>query len=159
MIDWLKANPNGSNIINVASFAAIAPSPSMAPYNVTKAGIMALSETLYGELKPHGVGVTVVCPMHFQTNINSSARSYNKVKSEIVAKLTEKSTQTAAEVADASIRAMYRRQLYVVPGWRARCYWWMRRITPTAFLNGMARDAQRQAAEMEASRDRSQGTA
>ncbi len=144
MVDWLKDNARGAHIINVASFAAIAPSPSMAAYNVTKAGMLALSETLYGELKPHGVGVTVVCPMYFRTNIHLAARSYNELKGKIIEHSTETSTVTADDVADVAIRAMHRKQLYAMPGRKARWYWWLRRIMPTAFLDGMARDAVRQ---------------
>jgi len=64
-IDWLKANPDRPHIVNVASLAAIGAAPAMAAYNVTKAGIVALSETLWTELRPHGVGVTVLCPSFF----------------------------------------------------------------------------------------------
>ena len=50
MVEWLKANPRGAHLMNTASFAAMAAAPSMAAYNVAKAGMLALSETLYGEL-------------------------------------------------------------------------------------------------------------
>ena len=147
MIDWLKANSSGSHIINVASFAAIAPSPSMGAYNVAKAGMLALSETLYGELKPYGVGVTVVCPMYFRTNIHRRARNFNESKSKSIEQSIEKSTMTAERVADVAVRAMKRKQLYAVPGGLARWYWWLRRMTPTAFLDGMAREAMQQASD------------
>jgi NAD(P)-dependent dehydrogenase (short-subunit alcohol dehydrogenase family) len=144
LVDWLKENPNGSHIINVASFAAIAPSPSMAAYNVAKAGMVALSETLFGELKPHGVGVTVVCPMHFRSGIMSAIRSYSKVRSQMLHERIEQSKLTAEDIAEAAIRAMRRKQLYVMPGVQARWYWWLRRLSPTGFLAGIARDAARQ---------------
>lgn len=144
LVAWLKENPRGSHIVNVASFAAIAPSPSMAAYNVSKAGVVALSETLYSELKPHGVGVTVVCPMYFRTNINASARFYNKFQGEIIRRRTEQSTTTADDVAAAAMRAMRRKQLYAIPGRQARWYWWLRRLSPAGFLAGIARDLARQ---------------
>lgn len=144
LVDWLKENPRGAHIINVASFAAIAPSPSMAPYNVSKAGLVALSETLYGELKPHGVGVTVVCPMYFRTNIEHAARDYNQLRSEIIRQRTAQSTTTADDVAEAAWRAMQRKQLYAIPGRQARWYWWLKRFSPSGFLDGIARDLARQ---------------
>ena len=55
-IPWLKENPTGAHIINTSSVAAIATVPFMAAYNVTKAGILALSESLYAELKDQNVG-------------------------------------------------------------------------------------------------------
>ena len=142
-VDWLKENPDGAHIINVASFAAIAPMPSMSAYNVSKAGIVALSEALYCELQPHGVGVTVVCPMHFKTNINSAMRVYHRDRAEALRDAVQQSTTSAADVADIAVRSMERKKLYAIPGWRARWYWWLRRLAPAGFQDGIARDAQR----------------
>ena len=74
MVDWLKRNPRGSHIINTASLAAMCMLPTMASYNVTKAAVVALSETLYAELKKHRVGVTVLCPSFFYSNLLSISR-------------------------------------------------------------------------------------
>jgi short-subunit dehydrogenase len=142
LVDWLKET-RGAHLMNVASFAGIAPSPSMATYNVAKAGLVALSETLYGELKPHGVGVTVVCPMYFRTNIDRSARQYNPAQSEIIQRRTEASSTTADDVAVAALRTMRSGRLYAIPGWQARWYWFLRRLSPRGFLDGIARDAAR----------------
>jgi short-subunit dehydrogenase len=50
------------SIVNIASMAAIAPTPAMAYYNASKAGIAAASEALAGELRRTGVGVLTVYP-------------------------------------------------------------------------------------------------
>jgi len=55
----LKKQGRG-HIINVASAAGLLAPPGMAPYNVTKAAVVALSETMSAELKQTGVGVTVL---------------------------------------------------------------------------------------------------
>jgi len=56
MVPWLIASAAGSaiqarrpHVINVASSFAFLCPPGMAPYNLSKAGVVALSETLYGE--------------------------------------------------------------------------------------------------------------
>ena len=49
-------------IINVASAAAFGAAPGMAAYNVSKAGVLSLSETLAAELSGTGVNVTVLVP-------------------------------------------------------------------------------------------------
>jgi short-subunit dehydrogenase len=116
----------------------------MAAYNVSKAGLVALSETLYGELKPHGVGVTVVCPMYFRTNINAHAHHYHAGRAEMIRQRTEQSTTSADDVAAAAIRAMHRGRLYAIPGRQARWYWLLRRLSPVGFLDGIARDLERQ---------------
>src|SRR5207244_10707237 len=53
--------------------SAIAAVPGMGAYNVTKAGVVALSETLAAEAARDGVGVTVLLPGFFPTNIVSDA--------------------------------------------------------------------------------------
>ncbi|MGD9721272.1 MAG: SDR family NAD(P)-dependent oxidoreductase [Pirellulales bacterium] len=145
LLDWLRANPRGAHIINVASFAAIAPSPAMAAYNVSKAGVVALSETLYGELRTSRVGVTVVCPMHFPSRILAASPHFDQQRFEMMRESTERSTLTAEFVADVALRAMRRKELYAIPGRRARWYWWLRRLTPVRFLNGLAPALERDA--------------
>ena len=61
-------------IINVASAAAFGAAPGMAAYNVSKAGVLSLSETLAAELSGSGVKVTVLCPTFVKTNILESGR-------------------------------------------------------------------------------------
>ena len=61
-------------VINVASVAGLAHAASMASYNVSKAGVVALSETLLHELGPHGIAVHVVCPFFVRTNLAQSLR-------------------------------------------------------------------------------------
>jgi NAD(P)-dependent dehydrogenase (short-subunit alcohol dehydrogenase family) len=138
-VDWLKANRGGAHLLNVSSFAAMAPSPSMGAYNASKAGVVALSETLYSELKPFGVSVTVLCPMYFATKILERARSYNASHRQVIEQGIERSTLTADSVADAAVDAIARKQLYAIPGWQARRYWWLRRLMPVRFLNGLFR--------------------
>lgn len=49
-------------ILNVASMAADIPAPGLALYAATKAYLKTFSKSLYFEYRPHGVGLTVVCP-------------------------------------------------------------------------------------------------
>jgi len=65
------------HIVNTASMAGLVSVPGMGPYNVTKHGVVALSETLYHELEALGsaVGVSVLCPGHVNTRIWESHRN------------------------------------------------------------------------------------
>ena len=49
-------------IVNVASMAALAPTPGMTWYNASKGGLAAASESLRGELRATGVNVLTVYP-------------------------------------------------------------------------------------------------
>ena len=65
------------HIVNTASVLGIITSPNLAPYNVSKHGVAALSETLHAEMirDDTGVGVTCLCPGIVATNIVTSERN------------------------------------------------------------------------------------
>ena len=64
----------GGHVINVSSAAGYSASSALVAYNATKFGVLGLSEALWEELRPHGIGVTAVCPGLIDTPITRSAR-------------------------------------------------------------------------------------
>ena len=75
-VPLLMQQPEG-HIVNTASMAGLVAAPFMGPYNAAKHGVVAISETLFGELAmaaPH-VGVSVLCPGWVNTNIGESERN------------------------------------------------------------------------------------
>jgi short-subunit dehydrogenase len=138
MIDWLKDNPRGGHIVNVASIAAIASGPTMAAYNATKAAVLSLSETLYVELRPHNVGVTVACPGFFRTNILANGRFSSDAQRSAAEIYMRQATVSAEQVAAAVVRAVERRRLYVILPLRARIVWWLKRLAPQELLGIIA---------------------
>ena len=95
----------GRRIINVASSFAFLCPPGMAPYNLSKAGVVALSETLHGELKPRGVGVTVVCPGPMPTRFIESASFDSPTFRRLTESYVRESTLDPAAVAAAALDA------------------------------------------------------
>jgi NAD(P)-dependent dehydrogenase (short-subunit alcohol dehydrogenase family) len=142
-IDWLKCNPRGGHIINTASLAAIGSFPGMAAYNVTKAAVVSFSETLHLELRRHGVGVTVLCPSFFPTALVDNGRFSSEAERGIARGEFERTRLTAEVVADAALRAMARRQLYVVLPAKARLIWWIKRLSPALFFRIVSREVDR----------------
>jgi NAD(P)-dependent dehydrogenase (short-subunit alcohol dehydrogenase family) len=65
----------GGHLLFTASFAGLVPNEGLGPYCVAKYGVVALAEVLRRELRPHGIGSTVLCPMRVGTNIGSSERN------------------------------------------------------------------------------------
>jgi len=63
-VPLLLASGEEGHVVNVASMASVVPVPGIGPYNVSKHGVLALSETLQAELAQMGasVGVSVVMP-------------------------------------------------------------------------------------------------
>jgi short-subunit dehydrogenase len=125
--------------MNVASIAAVESAPPTAAYNVTKGAIVSLSETLYAQLRPHRVGVTVVCPASFPTNINATLRASDAQWRELLVRLTKNSHLSADDVAEAALRAVRRGRLYAFVPASARWRWWLKRLAPQAFLRGVSR--------------------
>ena len=60
---------NAGTIVNISSMAGIANLPKMSPYNVTKAAVISLSETLSHELSKTGIRVKCVTPTFFQSSV------------------------------------------------------------------------------------------
>lgn len=69
------AQNQGGHIVNTASFAGLAPNQGLGAYCVAKYGVVGLTECLVRDLKPHGIGASVLCPMILATNINRSERN------------------------------------------------------------------------------------
>jgi len=121
------------HVLNVASAAGLLCAPEMGPYNVTKAGVVALSETLYSELAAFGIGVTVLCPMFFKTGIVENARGLTDDDRALGQSLLERSKLDANDVARIALGAADKRQLYAVPMWDGRWLWRLKRTVPEQY--------------------------
>lgn len=122
------------HIINVASAAGLVSAPDMAPYNVTKSGVVALSETMAAELQGTGVVVTVLCPTFFKTNIARAAHSHtDKGTPDDIERLMDRTRVQAPEVARFAIDATDRGELFALPHVDGRWFWRLKRLVPEAF--------------------------
>lgn len=70
----IERHGQGGHIVNTASIAGLI-SGSGNAYNVTKYGVVALSEGLRVELAPRNIGVSVLCPGFIRTAIIDSVRN------------------------------------------------------------------------------------
>ncbi|HXJ32864.1 MAG TPA: SDR family NAD(P)-dependent oxidoreductase [Candidatus Eisenbacteria bacterium] len=122
------------HILNVASAAGLLAAPSMSPYNVTKAGVVALSETLHAELAGEGIGVSVLCPTFFQTRIADAARlSGDPELLDLVRGLMSRAKLQADDVARIALEGVARNRLYILPHGDGRWMWRLKRLVPGAF--------------------------
>ena len=64
-----------AHILSTASTAGLVAGPAIAPYNVSKFGVVALMETLARELARTKVGVSVLCPGPINTRIGEAERN------------------------------------------------------------------------------------
>jgi NAD(P)-dependent dehydrogenase (short-subunit alcohol dehydrogenase family) len=121
------------HILNVASAAGLLSAPEMAPYNATKAAVVALSETLHAELSPFGVGVTVLCPTFFQTDIVTSGRLHSSDGTALAQKLMSRAKLQSDDVARLALEGVEANKLYVVPHADGRWLWRLKRLAPEPF--------------------------
>jgi NAD(P)-dependent dehydrogenase (short-subunit alcohol dehydrogenase family) len=69
------ASGRRGHVVNTASMAGLVATRGLGIYNTTKYAVVGLSETLVKDLAPHGIGVSVLCPMGVATRIRSSDRT------------------------------------------------------------------------------------
>ena len=116
----------GGHLLFTASFAGLVPNEGLGPYCVAKYGVVAMAEVLRRELRPHGIGSTVLCPMRVGTNIGSSERNRPSTlggpqASPGVEDQGEENEDLAGQVLDVetvasmTVDAMQANQLYVLP--------------------------------------------
>lgn len=122
------------HILNVASAAGLISAPNLAPYNATKAGVVALSEAMYGELLSDNVGVSVLCPTFFQTNIGNAARIHGEPETKSVVDHLMKSAKIQADdVARIALDAAANGRLFILPHRDGRGLWLFKRLAPERF--------------------------
>ena len=136
MIPWLGENAaisRDSYILNVASICGLLSPPGLAAYNASKAAVIAITETLACELREKRIGVTVVCPWFFKTQLLEAGRFIQASSKAAGEQVTSNSPLTSERVAREALRATFRKQLHYVLGPWARHMWRMKRIAPRLF--------------------------
>jgi NAD(P)-dependent dehydrogenase (short-subunit alcohol dehydrogenase family) len=99
----MRAHGGGGHFVNTASMAGMLGQPYGAPYSASKAAVIAISETLYYELRETNIGVSVLCPGFAKTGIAQSDRNQ---PAELAAEAHAASSKAAAERAAMSIHAV-----------------------------------------------------
>lgn len=149
MTPWLRQSAGQSSanqatcrgVINLSSiFAAVSP-PGFAAYNATKAGVLAMTESLRGELAPYGLTATAVLPGATPTQLFNRAKYSRESHAAICQKFLESSQITPAAVAQQALRGAAARKLYVVVGRRSKLYWRLKRLAPQWLIDKVARRA------------------
>lgn len=123
-------------IINVASAASYTAAPEMTVYNVSKAGVRALSETLSAELKKFNIKVNVLCPTLVPTNIIKNGKVPHKGLLDYA--LTHLAFTTSDKVAKLTLDRLDKGKLYTIPQIDAKLFWLMKRASPDLYTKFLA---------------------
>jgi len=71
----IRAHGEGGHIVNTASMAGLQTGLGFSPYVTSKFAVVAMSEGLSLQLRPLGIGVSVLCPGYVRTRMGESARN------------------------------------------------------------------------------------
>jgi NADP-dependent 3-hydroxy acid dehydrogenase YdfG len=118
-VPLLLSQGRTAHVINTASLAGLVSSPLMAPYNVTKQAVVALSETLHYELAMLGapVSVSVLCPGPVASEIMASNQVVDSAGSDFSQLLdsTIRQGMTPAELAAQVFAAVAEKRFWILP--------------------------------------------
>jgi short-subunit dehydrogenase len=120
----------GGYIVNIASLAGLIHAPMMSAYNATKAGVVAISETLAVELKPHGIDVSVVCPSFFRTGIADNGRASNPTMDAVTHKLVDRASHSADEIADIVFNDVMKKRFRINTHTEGKVAFTLKRVLP-----------------------------
>jgi NAD(P)-dependent dehydrogenase (short-subunit alcohol dehydrogenase family) len=120
----LRAQRQGGHVVNTASMAGLVGMQWLGLYCASKFAVVGLSEALHRELAPHDIGVSVLCPMIVETNINANSLrtrpsalrnpDHTDVPPDVEAGSMVGSVIQPDEVARRVVRAIDRRDLYIL---------------------------------------------
>ena len=128
MLDEARRNPAyHGHIVNTASMAGLLTPPNMGIYNVSKHAVVALTETLYQDLKlvTDQISASVLCPYFVTTGIHQSERNRpadmpaaeltpsQRIQQAMIDKATGSGKVSAADVANKVFDAIEHDQFYV----------------------------------------------
>ena len=128
MLEVASGDPSyRGHIVNTASMAGLLTPPNMGVYNVSKHAVVALTETLYQDLKlvTDQVSASLLCPYFVATGIDKSERNRpgdlpaqtmtrsQQIQQAMMEKATGSGKVTAADVAQKVFDAIATDQFYV----------------------------------------------
>ncbi len=125
------------NLINVASMAGLLHMSGMSAYNTSKAAVVALSETLYSELDPYNVKVSVLCPAFFKTNLTDTMRSTDAAGTAMAGKMMEKSKITAEDIARQVFEDSNAGRFMILTHKSENKVWMLKRYLPSLYFKMM----------------------
>jgi len=118
-------------VLNVVSMSAFQPVPFLAVYAASKAFVLSLTESMAVELEGTGVTVQALCPGNIPTEFQAVAGTSD-------VKFSRTPATTPGEVVAASLAALAKRQLVVIPGLRDRITVSAQRFVPRAWVRRAA---------------------
>ena len=121
----IRAHGEGGHVVNTASLAGLVVMPAnMAIYATAKAAVIALSESIRGELAQDGIGVSVLCPGPIKSRIHelnqnrpdrfAASGGFADAAERLARRQVSALWMEPEEVGDMVVRAVREDQLYII---------------------------------------------
>lgn len=137
-LTMMKRQGDG-HLINVAALAGITAPPGMAAYVTCNAALIHFSEALAAELDGLNIGVSVVCPDLFSSDMSRRMPNADPLSRARLQRAMDDAPESAEQVAETILKQMGDRPLYLFPQPEARRHWRHKRWRPERFVARMAK--------------------
>lgn len=124
-----------AHLLNVGSMASLVAGSKLAAYNVSKYGLLGLSESLFAEYGRGSMGVTALCPGFVSTKIYESSPRIGSARQ--IRTPPSWLMTTPEKVAAKAIRGIQKNQPLVVVTPLAKTLWYFKRLAPSLLLKLM----------------------
>jgi NAD(P)-dependent dehydrogenase (short-subunit alcohol dehydrogenase family) len=122
------------HVVNLSSGAGFVAGPKVAAYGATKYAVLGLTEALRQELRPHGIGVTAVCPGIIATSIVETGRMRGELGEpevkERVLQMYRQAKSGPDKVATAILKAVVGNRAVVPVSKEAWISYYLKRLLP-----------------------------
>ncbi len=108
----------GGTIVNVASMAGLMGNYGYTTYSASKFAAVGFTQALRSELKPYGIGVSVLCPVQVDTPMLRHTDTFKPPETKAI---NDKAGLMSAEaVVEGMLQGMDRNRALIIPGFKGR---------------------------------------
>lgn len=125
------------HIVNIAGLIGLLPTPSMSSYAATNAAIIAYSESLYTELAPLGIHVSVVCPHFFKSHLNENIFTTDPLARARFERLLNRANISTEDVAQRAFAQIEKKKFMILPHPNSGALWRHKRWFPRRFFRSL----------------------
>lgn len=126
VLPYMKGN--GGWIVNVSSIAGFIGLIGYTDYAASKFAVIGYSEALRNELRPDGIGVSVLCPPDTDTPGLAAEDKTKPPETRAVAGSAR--LMQPENVANGLIKGLRKGQFMIIPGLDGKLTWWAKRMLP-----------------------------
>ena len=123
------------HIIPVSSSAGLYGVYGYSAYGASKFALVGLAECLRSELLNHNIRVSVFCPPEVDTPLLAVEKADLPPPTRILKNLA--GTLTADSAARVLVNGIEKNKFMIIPGFRAKLFYWLKRLTPGPFFWGL----------------------